>query len=453
MPREVNIDDVVVGSNGVPTAYASKISYLYRADGLKLQKNVYRRNHDLNVFVNQTTDYLTGFQYDNMNSKNGVYQLRFFPHKEGYVNNQLYGYESSPVFTPQYVYNHTDHLGNVRLSYQKNGTSTQIIEENNYYPFGLKHKGYNDNYFPTGYKYKYNGKEFQDELGLNVTSMDFRNYDNAIGRFNVQDRLSELAPMHNPYRFGFNNPVYWSDSSGLYETDKYGNISITDDQEIISFLNFLKNNENASMNDIATEIASSGNYSEMLPEVSIKSSKGKISRSEFNRASKEIHNNVQESNDRLSRFSGNVKTFSTWSTDMKYLWSDFLDGTVSPVTTSISMFGETLAGGFQGAFASLYYQIADPSKESEALRNMKPILTTSAIGFENGKFKLTDWGKMNETDQLNLFFNSATKTAVSVVPTINILNRAPDGVNEIITEELKRNLGNSIDNIKFKEAR
>ncbi|MDA6071096.1 hypothetical protein NJT12_15885 [Flavobacterium sp. AC] len=71
-------------------------------------------------------------------------------------------------------------------------------------------------------KPRYNGKELQYELGLNVTAMDWRQYDPAIGKFNVIDPLTELAPMHNPYRFGFNNPVYWSDPSGLFENDKEG---------------------------------------------------------------------------------------------------------------------------------------------------------------------------------------------------------------------------------------
>jgi len=47
-------------------------------------------------------------------------------------------------------YQFQDHLGNIRLSYSdKNNdgqitTSTEIIEEKNYYPFGLEHKGYNN---------------------------------------------------------------------------------------------------------------------------------------------------------------------------------------------------------------------------------------------------------------------------------------------------------------------
>lgn len=32
------------------------------------------------------------------------------------------------------------------------------------------------------------------------------------------DILSELAPNYTPYRYGFNNPVFWSDPSGLFES-------------------------------------------------------------------------------------------------------------------------------------------------------------------------------------------------------------------------------------------
>jgi hypothetical protein len=54
-------------------------------------------------------------------------------------------------------------------------------------------------------------------LGLNVTAMDFRQYDGAIGRFNGMDRLSEFAYSITPYRFAYNNPVYWNDPTGLFE--------------------------------------------------------------------------------------------------------------------------------------------------------------------------------------------------------------------------------------------
>ncbi len=31
------------------------------------------------------------------------------------------------------------------------------------------------------------------------------------------DRLSEVAPMHTPYRFAFNNPIFWKDPIGLFK--------------------------------------------------------------------------------------------------------------------------------------------------------------------------------------------------------------------------------------------
>ncbi len=70
------------------------------------------------------------------------------------------------------------------------------------------------------YNYKFNVRELQDEMGLNMTAMDFRQYDNALGRFNSLDVLSELAPGISPYRFAFNNPVSWADPTGLFETKK-----------------------------------------------------------------------------------------------------------------------------------------------------------------------------------------------------------------------------------------
>jgi hypothetical protein len=43
------------------------------------------------------------------------------------------------------------------------------------------------------YTYKYDGKEHQDDLGLNITVMDYHQYDSAIGGFNSIDVLSELS--------------------------------------------------------------------------------------------------------------------------------------------------------------------------------------------------------------------------------------------------------------------
>lgn len=208
-PREIRF------SNG------GKINYIYSADGTKLSKTVFSDGSLSKI------DYIHGFQYDK-----GL--LSFFPHDEGYVKVTNGSYFN-------YVFNFLDQVGNVRASWSfddRLGT-TRLIEESHYYPFGLKHKAYNaveysfiepaegeGYYLPilaqtstrdpkSPYNYKFNGQEWQDELGLNVTAMDFRQYDGAIGRFSSPDLLAESFPDVSPYVFSFANPILFGDPSGL----------------------------------------------------------------------------------------------------------------------------------------------------------------------------------------------------------------------------------------------
>ncbi|MCU7615500.1 hypothetical protein N0B16_13765, partial [Chryseobacterium sp. GMJ5] len=89
---------------------------------------------------------------------------------------------------------------NVRLSYFKNANSSaEVLEENNYYPFGLKHEGYNANGGNPAYKYGFQGQEKQDETGWN--SFKWRNYDPSIGRFFNIDPLSEKYAYNSTYAF------------------------------------------------------------------------------------------------------------------------------------------------------------------------------------------------------------------------------------------------------------
>jgi RHS repeat-associated protein len=82
------------------------------------------------------------------------------------------------------------------------------------------------NVLRTDYQYKYNGKEFQDELGLNMYAMDMRQYDPAIARWVVMDPVIHHSV--SPYNAFDNNPVFWADPSGaavdsfleLYEREK-----------------------------------------------------------------------------------------------------------------------------------------------------------------------------------------------------------------------------------------
>jgi len=64
------------------------------------------------------------------------------------------------------------------------------------------------------YKYKYNGKEWQDELGLNMYDYGARNYDPAIGRWMNIDPLGEKYFPISPFAFCLNNPILFIDPDG-----------------------------------------------------------------------------------------------------------------------------------------------------------------------------------------------------------------------------------------------
>jgi RHS repeat-associated protein len=128
-------------------------------------------------------------------------------------------------------------LGNIRVSYTLNPADGQlkILEENHYYPFGLKHSNYNVDKADfdkdeTGifailkpvdrseFQYKYNGKEFQDELNLNWYDYQARNYDPAIGRWMNVDPLAEMSRRFSPYTYCYNNPLVFVDYDGMFAT-------------------------------------------------------------------------------------------------------------------------------------------------------------------------------------------------------------------------------------------
>ncbi|MEX0290062.1 MAG: RHS repeat-associated core domain-containing protein, partial [Flavobacteriaceae bacterium] len=184
-----------------------KITYIYDATGVKLQKI---------VSTGTTTDYAGNYVYEGGS-------LQFFNHPEGYIepNGSVY----------DYIYQYKDHLGNIRISYKDvSATSTpslEIQEENNYYPFGLKHKGYN--YVQAAgrdHKFEYNGIEIEESLDYSMMETTFRHYDAAIGRFVTIDPLGEVREYLTPYNYVQNSPLTRVDPMGLsdYGVDNNGNI-------------------------------------------------------------------------------------------------------------------------------------------------------------------------------------------------------------------------------------
>ncbi|VXB14342.1 RHS repeat domain-containing protein [Chryseobacterium sp. 8AT] len=203
LPKEVKFDATYIIRNKVTGESEERnvrTNYLYRADGTKLKKKyIYFFNKGNSERI-VTTDYLDGFQYTT--SYAGLISLNFVPTSEGYFD-----FEKN-----KYIYNYSDHLGNVRLSYFHNGSSIEALEENNYYPFGLKHDGYNILNGNPAYTYSYNNKELQTETGMYDYGARF--YMPDIGRWGVIDNKAEKYSSMSPYIYAGNNPIAFIDPDG-----------------------------------------------------------------------------------------------------------------------------------------------------------------------------------------------------------------------------------------------
>lgn len=178
-----------------------KIQYVYDASGVKLEKKV------TNGTIVTTTNYSFGFVYTNG-------QLEYFSHNEGFV-------ERTADQNFQYIYQYKDHLGNVRLSYTNSPNGLVTKDNNDYYPFGMKHGGGLTFPVSSAGKIKYNSMELQDELGLNWYDYEARNYDPQLGRWFNTDPMAEVSRRFSPYTYALDNPVYFVDPDGMW-ADAFG---------------------------------------------------------------------------------------------------------------------------------------------------------------------------------------------------------------------------------------
>lgn len=122
-----------------------------------------------------------------------------------------------------------------------------------------------------------------------MTAMDYRQYDNALGRFNSIDVMSEKFPALSPYSFSADNPILLNDPSGKdwsisVTTDKNGKIhvNITVNAAImnssgkkINMSNYIKNqtaqfNRIFSMNREGFDVKTNINLREVKNEDEVK---------------------------------------------------------------------------------------------------------------------------------------------------------------------------------------
>src|SRR5690554_7270535 len=140
-------------------------------------------------------------------------------------------------------------MNNIRLKYTTHPQTGEIriLEENHYYPYacpersrrGLTHKGYSEKHstFAEGpgggitlipvtpdvgdqYKYKFGGKEYQEEFDVNLYDFGARNYDPSLGRWMNVDPLAEDYYSQSSYQYTLNNPIVYIDPDGMRSEER-----------------------------------------------------------------------------------------------------------------------------------------------------------------------------------------------------------------------------------------
>ena len=114
--------------------------------------------------------------------------------------------------TPTYL---KDHQGNNRVVINQSGTVQQV---SHYCPFGgLFGEGLQTSNQP----YRYNGKELDRQLDLDLYDYGARHYDAALGRWFTIDPLAEMYYSWSPYHYAMNNPIRYRDVFGMGAGDFY----------------------------------------------------------------------------------------------------------------------------------------------------------------------------------------------------------------------------------------
>ena len=177
-------------------AYATlKVGYAYDEAGNRISRTD-------NTGPSPVTTY---YVYDASSNSMAIYTGATLSEMPFYGADRLGTYT---VSGNNYVYELRDNVGSVRVVINRNkiGGQADIIQYNDYYPFGsLSQSGGN------GYRYDYQGAYAEKDEVTGWNNFDLRMYDGRIGRWLSVDPEGQYF---SPYKAMGNNPITISDPTG-----------------------------------------------------------------------------------------------------------------------------------------------------------------------------------------------------------------------------------------------
>jgi RHS repeat-associated protein len=199
--NEINLPQQVqlLGGRGIKNIYA--------ADGRKLKTETRQGTE----YIKDGTKTYSGNLVFDIND-----ELDYILFDEGRI---LYNIDDS---TFNFEYHLKDHLGSTRVAFVPTASGTEVVQENNYYPFGAPIADLSWSPKSTN-RYLREGKEYISDFDWNKYDFTGRTFDSWALRALQVDPMATKYYSTSPYALWINNPLRVIDPTGMWADDIYYN--------------------------------------------------------------------------------------------------------------------------------------------------------------------------------------------------------------------------------------
>lgn len=200
-----NLNGNVVAITKPDGSFLSRFEY--NASGLRQKKTVYDNNGNEIKHI--------WYVYGSGGELMSVYETYIGSNTTLQTELPVYGNGRIGIYdrgSNKYIYEISDHLGNVRTTIRDNNGVAEVLSFTDYYPHGSPMPG--RNFSISSYRFGYQGQEKDPETGF--SNFELRQYDGRLGRWFNPDPLGQH---HSPYLAMGNNFTNIIDPTGGWDSD------------------------------------------------------------------------------------------------------------------------------------------------------------------------------------------------------------------------------------------